>query len=84
MGVQAEAAGVDILSSCAAVEVRFGANGSVCGVTTQDMGIGKNGVQKESYLPGCDINARTTFFAEGCRGSLSEVRSGYSRPVLLF
>lgn len=74
MGTQAEEAGVDILTGCAASEVCFDGNGAVTGVVTQDMGIAKDGTHKETYMPGVRIAARVTLFGEGCRGSLSEVR----------
>jgi electron-transferring-flavoprotein dehydrogenase len=37
------------------------------------MGIAKDGQLKSSYAPGVDLLAKVTLFAEGCRGSLSQV-----------
>lgn len=48
--------------------------GGVAGVATNDMGIAKSGAQKETFQRGMELRARATLFAEGCRGSLSEVR----------
>ena len=65
---------MEILTSCAASEVVTDSYGSVLGVLTKDMGIAKDGSQKDWYMPGAKVTARVTMFAEGCRGSLSEVR----------
>lgn len=73
MAHQAELEGVDILDCCAARDVILDGYGSVKSVVTQDMGIAKDGRQKDSFMPGAQVNARVTMFAEGCRGSLSQV-----------
>lgn len=73
MAHQAELEGVDILDSCAASEVVLDAHGTVRGVVTQDMGVAKSGTQKDTFMPGTQVSARVTMFAEGCRGSLSQV-----------
>lgn len=70
---QAEELGVEIYPGFAAAEVLFHADGSVKGVATGDTGVARNGVQKDAYQPGMELHARYTFFAEGCRGSLSKV-----------
>ena len=72
---EAELEGVDILDSCAASEVLLDGYGSVKGVVTKDMGIAKDGGRKHNYMPGAQVNARVTMFAEGCRGSLAQVRT---------
>ena len=69
---QAEQLGVDIFPGFAASEVLFDDTGKVTGVVTGDMGIAKNGEHKPSYQPGMALYAKQTFFAEGCRGSLSK------------
>ncbi len=69
---QAEALGVEIYPGFAAAEVLFDANGRVTGIATGDMGIGKDGEKTERYTPGMELRAKYTFFAEGCRGSLSK------------
>ncbi|ANK82482.1 MAG: electron transfer flavoprotein-ubiquinone oxidoreductase [Rhizobiales bacterium NRL2] len=71
LGEQAEAMGVEIYPGFAAAEVLYHEDGSVKGVATGDMGIGRDGEQKDSYTPGIELHARYTFFAEGCRGSLT-------------
>ncbi len=69
---QAEALGVEIFPGFAAAEVLFDDTGAVRGVATGDMGVGKDGQPTENYQPGVELLARQTFFAEGCRGSLTK------------
>jgi electron-transferring-flavoprotein dehydrogenase len=69
---QAEALGVEIYPGFAAAEVLYTDTGAVRGVATGDMGVAKDGTHKASYQPGMELHARYTFFAEGCRGSLSQ------------
>ncbi len=71
LGEQAEGLGVEIFPGFAAAEVLYHEDGSVKGVATGDMGIGKDGEKKAHYEPGIELHAKQTFFAEGCRGSLS-------------
>ncbi|MBX3498467.1 MAG: electron transfer flavoprotein-ubiquinone oxidoreductase [Alphaproteobacteria bacterium] len=70
---QAEALGVEIYPGFAAAEVLYDADGSVVGVATGDMGIGKDGQKKDSYTPGMELRAKYTFIAEGVRGSLAKM-----------
>ncbi len=72
LGEQAEAAGVEIYPGFAASEVLYHEDGSVKGVATGDMGIGKDGEQTANYQPGMELHAKVTLFAEGCRGSLTK------------
>jgi len=72
LGTQAEALGVEIYPGFAAAEVLFNDDGSVKGVATGDMGIGKNGAHTDRYAPGMELHAKYTFFAEGCRGNLGK------------
>ena len=70
---QAEELGVEILPGVAGDQVLFNDDESrVIGVRTGDMGIAKDGSQKDSFEPGIDIMAKQTIFSEGCRGSLTE------------
>jgi len=69
---QAEALGVEIYPGFAAAELLYNDDGSVKGVATGDMGIGKDGEKLDSYQPGIELHAKWTFFAEGCRGSLGK------------
>ena len=72
LGQQAEGLGVEIYPGFAAAEVLYHEDGTVKGVATGDMGIGKDGAHTENYQPGMELHAKQTIFAEGCRGSLSK------------
>ncbi|MBN9460729.1 MAG: electron transfer flavoprotein-ubiquinone oxidoreductase [Burkholderiales bacterium] len=70
LGQQAEALGVEIFPGFAAAEVLYNADGSVKGVATGNMGVGRDGQPTENFQPGVELHAKYTFFAEGARGSL--------------
>ena len=72
MAEQAEALGAEIYPGFAASEVLFDEQGRVTGVATNDLGVGRDGSHKDGYQPGMELRAKYTFFAEGCRGSLSK------------
>ncbi|KAA1193135.1 electron transfer flavoprotein-ubiquinone oxidoreductase [Pseudohalioglobus sediminis] len=69
---QAEGLGVEVYPGFAAAEVLFHEDGSVKGIATGDMGISAEGEQKDSYMPGMELHAKYTLFAEGCRGHLGK------------
>lgn len=69
---QAESLGVEIFPGFAASEIIYNADGSVGGVLTGDMGLAKDGSEKDGYMPGMELKAKTTVFAEGCRGHLGK------------
>ncbi|WP_075172857.1 electron transfer flavoprotein-ubiquinone oxidoreductase [Neptunomonas phycophila] len=69
---QAEQLGVEIFPGFAAAEVLYREDGSVKGVATGDMGVAADGSQKDSYMPGMELHAKYTLFAEGCRGHLGK------------
>ncbi|MBD2858315.1 electron transfer flavoprotein-ubiquinone oxidoreductase [Spongiibacter sp. KMU-158] len=69
---QAEGMGAEIYPGFAAADILFNEDGSVKGVVTGDMGIGHDGTQKDSYMPGMELHAKYTLFAEGCRGHLGK------------
>jgi electron-transferring-flavoprotein dehydrogenase len=70
LGLQAEALGVDIFPGFAAAEVLYDDAGSVKGVATGNMGIGRDGKPTEAFQPGIELHANYTLFAEGVRGHL--------------
>ena len=72
LGEQAEAMGVNVFPGFAASEVLYNDDGSVRGVATSDMGIGKDGQKKSAYQAGYELTGKYTIFAEGVRGNLSE------------
>ena len=67
-----EGLGVEVYPGFAAAEVLFHDDGRVKGIATGDMGIGADGEQKDSYMPGMELHAKYTLFAEGCRGHLGK------------
>ena len=69
---QAEALDVSIFPGFPASEVLYREDGSVKGVATRDMGVGRDGQPKGSFEPGVELHARVTVFAEGCRGHLTK------------
>ncbi|KAH3685301.1 hypothetical protein WICPIJ_003729 [Wickerhamomyces pijperi] len=69
---KAEDLGVEVYPSTAVSEVLYNEDGSVKGVATKDMGLGKNGLPKDTFERGMEFHARMTVFAEGCHGSLSK------------
>ncbi|MEM8695117.1 MAG: electron transfer flavoprotein-ubiquinone oxidoreductase [Pseudomonadota bacterium] len=69
---RAEALGIEIFPGFAAAEILYNDDGSVKGVATGDMGIARDGEKKPDYMPGMELHAKYTFFAEGVRGHLSK------------
>jgi electron-transferring-flavoprotein dehydrogenase len=73
LGTQAEALGVEIYPGFAAAEVLYDAGGAVTGVATGDVGIAKDGSHKGEFQRGMELHVKYTLFAEGARGSLSQL-----------
>ncbi len=78
LGEQAEAMGIEIYAGFAAAEVLYDEKGRVKGIVTGQTGIIKNVtsdkgeyIKGPEYDVGMELHAKTTIFAEGCRGSLS-------------
>ncbi|MEP4548007.1 MAG: electron transfer flavoprotein-ubiquinone oxidoreductase, partial [Saccharospirillum sp.] len=69
---QAEGLGVEIFPGFAAADVLYGEDGSVEGIITGDMGVAADGSEKDGYMPGMELRAKTTLFAEGARGHLGK------------
>jgi electron-transferring-flavoprotein dehydrogenase len=72
LGREAEALGVEIYPGFAAAEVLFDEAGTVAGVATGSMGIGRDGKPTENFQEGVELRGKRTLFAEGCRGSLTK------------
>jgi electron-transferring-flavoprotein dehydrogenase len=70
LGQQAEALEVDIFPGFAAARILYGETGEVIGVSTGDMGVGRDAQPTAHYQPGMDLLAKYTVFAEGARGQL--------------
>jgi len=72
LGSQAEALGVEIYAGFAGAEALYNDAGSVKGVATGAMGVGRDGKPTAAYQPGMDLHAKYTLLAEGCRGHLGK------------
>ena len=72
MAEQDEALGVEIFPGFAAAEVLYNDDGSVKGVATGNMGVGKDGVPGENFQIGMELLGKYTVFAEGARGHLGK------------
>lgn len=76
---QAEQLGVEIFPGFPAQSIIYNDDGSVGGIITGDMGLDVEGNEKDSFMPGMELRAKYTVFAEGCRGHLGkELISKYS------
>jgi electron-transferring-flavoprotein dehydrogenase len=71
LATQAEQLGVEIFPGFAAAETII-EEGCVKGVITGDMGVAEDGTHKDSFMPGMELRAKYTIFAEGCRGHLGK------------
>ena len=68
---QAENLGVEVFPGFAASEVLI-EDDVVKGILIGDMGLDREGKPKDSYVPGMELRAKYTVFAEGCRGHLGK------------
>ncbi|MBL0710672.1 MAG: 4Fe-4S dicluster domain-containing protein, partial [Colwellia sp.] len=69
---QAEQLGVEIFPGFPAQSVIYNDDGSVGGIITGDMGLDAEGKEKDGFMPGMELRAKYTVFAEGCRGHLGK------------
>jgi electron-transferring-flavoprotein dehydrogenase len=72
LGERAEEVGVEIYPGFAAAEILYNNDGSVKGVATNDLGIGRDGQPKDNFERGMEFHSRVTLLAEGCHGSLTK------------
>jgi electron-transferring-flavoprotein dehydrogenase len=70
LGQQAEQLGVEIFPGFPAAEILYNENGSVKGVATGNMGVGREGEPTAAFQLGMELHAKYTLFAEGSRGHL--------------
>ena len=68
---QAENLGVEIFPGFSAHSLIIEQD-IVKGIITGDMGVDKDGNEKDGYMPGMELRAKYTIFAEGCRGHLGK------------
>jgi electron-transferring-flavoprotein dehydrogenase len=69
---QAEALGVEIFPGFAAAEVLYDEAGTVRGVATGNLGLGKDGEPTANFQLGMELLGKYTVFAEGSRGHLGK------------
>ena len=69
---KAEALEIDVFPGYAAAGIRYTDDGRVGGVIIGDMGVGRDGEPKDTYMQGIEIHAPVTVLAEGARGHLSK------------
>ncbi len=69
---QATELGVEIYPGFAAAEVLYDGKGAVIGVATGDMGVGREGEIKDTFVRGMELKGKYTLIGEGVRGSLSK------------
>ncbi|MDP2818068.1 MAG: electron transfer flavoprotein-ubiquinone oxidoreductase [Polaromonas sp.] len=67
---QAENLGAEIFPGFAAAEVLYNDDGSVKGVATGNLGVGKDGQPSDHFQLGMELHGKYTIFAEGARGHL--------------
>ncbi len=72
LAAHAESLGVEIFPGFAAAEVLYNADGSVKGVATGNMGVGKDGEPTDAFQLGMELHGKYTVFAEGARGHLGK------------
>jgi electron-transferring-flavoprotein dehydrogenase len=68
---QAEGLGIEIFPGFSAHSLIL-EDDIVKGIVTGDMGVANDGQPKDSYMPGMELRAKYTVFAEGCRGHLGK------------
>jgi len=69
---KAEEMGVEIYPCFAAAELIFDDNGAVKGVATGDMGVGRDGQPKDTFMRGMELHGKYVLIGEGARGSLAK------------
>ncbi|RMJ25742.1 electron transfer flavoprotein-ubiquinone oxidoreductase [Aspergillus sp. HF37] len=72
LGERAEELGVEIYAGFAGSELVYDHDGSVRGVATNDLGLGRDGQPKDNFERGMEFHARVTLLGEGCHGSLTK------------
>ncbi|MDC8773849.1 electron transfer flavoprotein-ubiquinone oxidoreductase [Roseateles albus] len=72
LGEQAESLGVEIFPGFSAAEIVYGDDGSVRGIATGNLGVGKDGAPHDGFQLGMELLGKYTIFAEGARGHLGK------------
>tara|TARA_R100000306_G_scaffold62312_1_gene68427 strand:- start:30082 stop:31722 length:1641 start_codon:yes stop_codon:yes gene_type:complete len=69
---RAEELGAEVYPGFPAADILYNDDGSVKGVLTGDMGVGRDGEPTDSFTPGMELHAKYTIFSEGSRGHLGK------------
>ncbi|NNC48006.1 MAG: electron transfer flavoprotein-ubiquinone oxidoreductase [Sphingomonas sp.] len=69
---KAEGMGVEVFPGFAAAELLYNDDGSLKGVATGDVGIGRTGEHRPDYERGMELHAKYTLMGEGARGHLTK------------
>ena len=69
---KAEALEVDIFPGYAAADIHYTDDGAVGGIIVGDMGVGRDGEPKDTFMQGIEIHAPLTIISEGVRGHLAK------------
>ena len=72
MATHAESLGVEIFPGFTAAEVLYNDDGSVKGIATGNLGLGKDGQPTDNFQLGMELHAKYTLFSEGARGHLGK------------
>ncbi|KAK7207617.1 hypothetical protein BZA70DRAFT_271787 [Myxozyma melibiosi] len=73
LAAKAEELGVEVYPGFSVSELVYDdESGAVRGIATNDMGISKSGLPKDSFQRGMEFHAKVTLLAEGCHGSLTK------------
>ncbi|WP_205648494.1 electron transfer flavoprotein-ubiquinone oxidoreductase [Acuticoccus kandeliae] len=72
LGEVAEGLGVEIYPGFPAADLIRGENGTIEGIVTGDLGVGRDGEPKDSFTPGMELGGKYVVLAEGVRGSLTK------------
>ena len=72
MAQQAETLGVEIFPGFSAAELLYNEDGSVKGVATGNLGVGKDGQPTDNFQLGMELLGKYTVLAEGARGHLGK------------
>ncbi len=68
---QAESLGIEVFPGFSAHSLII-EDDVVKGIITGDMGVSEDGQEKAGFMPGMELRAKYTVFAEGCRGHLGK------------
>ncbi|CAB4254840.1 similar to Saccharomyces cerevisiae YOR356W CIR2 Putative ortholog of human electron transfer flavoprotein dehydrogenase (ETF-dH) [Maudiozyma barnettii] len=73
LGEKAEELGVELYTGVSVSDIIYNKNkDGVIGVATKDLGIDKNGKQKDSFERGLEFHSKQIVLAEGCHGSITK------------